>query len=91
MSRNSKLWNVIISETLDKHSGIHTEPDGNFTIVTVESGKYSTIGVTKRNPKDVDNEAIGYEVALFRACEKMMEKHPGAPLSKKLRKAVDVL
>ncbi len=43
------------------------EIQNNFTVVLLKAGKFMTVGVTKRNPRDKRNIAIAYTVAFVRA------------------------
>ena len=86
MSTNSKLWDAVFSASV--LDNVTFEHDGNFTLAILVSGNEQAVGVTKRRVDDIPSDCTGENIALWRAVQKMMKKHPKAPLSKKLRKAI---
>ena len=53
------------------------EKDGNFTVAVVyvkaDIGRREFFGVSKRNPKDVENDDVGRKIAISRAVSKYVE------------------
>lgn len=78
-SREAQGDKVHLNEIVDHLAGfnlkVETQYQGNFTIVSIENrGAIVSLGVAKKHPDDEHNPLIGYNRALVRAAENLVER-----------------
>ena len=71
--KNLEEQDIHLLENIDL-TDISININGNFTIVTLITGKYIYVGCSKRNPTCDENiSERGKEIALFRAARNIIE------------------